>query len=138
MAAVAAVGARTVVVVEEVHTVVEAADLTGAAEVRTEAVLTDGKFLQLRPAPIFWGGPFFCRHVYDTACHNSSAPEVFTRKGETSGLSRLDIRKKPDRATFRMRYILITSAPRLQIQPSEINAAEPTGMPCQVQERICI
>jgi predicted LPLAT superfamily acyltransferase len=51
-----AVEARTVV--EEVHTVVEVADLTAAAEVRTEAVLTDARFLQLRPAPI-WGGPFF-------------------------------------------------------------------------------
>jgi len=57
MAAVAAVEARTVVV-EEVHTVVEAADLTEAAEVRTEAVLTDAKFLQLQPAPI-WGRAFF-------------------------------------------------------------------------------
>jgi hypothetical protein len=57
-AAGAAVEARTVVVVEEVHTVVEAADLTEAAEVRTEAVLTDAKFLQLHPAPI-WGRAFF-------------------------------------------------------------------------------
>jgi hypothetical protein len=48
----------------------------------------------------------------------------------------LDIRKKPDGATFRMQSILVTSAPRLQIQPSETNAAEPTGMPRQVQERI--
>jgi hypothetical protein len=55
MAAVAAVEARTVVV-EEVHTVV-AADLT-AAEVRTEAALTDAKFLQLQPAPIL-GRAFF-------------------------------------------------------------------------------
>ena len=83
--AAAGAGITAVVVAEEgrmvVAAVAEEVVPEAVVEDRTEAALTDAKSSSYGPPQIL-GRVFFVRCVCDTACHNSSAAQVFTRSGK--------------------------------------------------------